>query len=396
MGKGRWLITSGAFISMIFLGISRTFLGTALPDIRSSLDLTILQAGTLTALLQLGFSVAVFVGGPLSDVFKKSAMLIVGCLLMGMSLILFGFSNWFWGNLIGMSLIGVGGGLIESSSNPLLIQLFPGRETTVMNLHHFFFATGSLVGPLIMGALLAKSISWRSTYMGFGIFVLVTFFFLLSRKISSPKGTERFEMKVIGSLMQEKIFLILFFTTFCVMGVQSGIGYWMVTFLKETRDFPITLASVSLSLFFACLAAGRLSTSYLITKFQDAVFLLGLLSLLSIALFISVFVPGKWAILLFGLCGLGHSGIFPCLLGLAGKFYSKNPGTAMGMIATGAGLGATVVPWLMSFISQITTLRTGFLSLEIFVVICLILMGTHFKKLKLAETRRRYDKDEGK
>ena len=113
MGKGLWLITSGAFISMIFLGISRTFLGPALPEIRSSLDLTILQAGTLTALLQFGFSVAVFVGGPLSDVFKKSVMLIVGCLLMGMSLILFGFSNWFWVNLIGMSLIGVGGGLIE-------------------------------------------------------------------------------------------------------------------------------------------------------------------------------------------------------------------------------------------------------------------------------------------
>src|SRR4030067_1753099 len=256
IGKSRWLITSGAFVSMSFLGMSRTFLGTALPAIRSSLDLTILQAATLTALLQLGFSIAVLVGGPISDIFKKQFILMLGCLLIGINLILFGFSEWFWINLFGITLIGVGGGLIESSSNPLLIQLFPGRETTLMNLHHFFFATGSLVGPLIMGALLAKSISWRATYMGFGIFVLVTFFFLLSRKISSPKGTERFEMKVIGSLMQEKIFLILFFTTFCVMGVQSGIGYWMVTFLKETRDFPISLASVSLSLFFALLADG--------------------------------------------------------------------------------------------------------------------------------------------
>ncbi len=67
MGDRRWIITSGAFISLSFLGMSRTFLGTALPAIRSSLDLTILQAGTLTALLQLGFSIAVFVGGPISD-----------------------------------------------------------------------------------------------------------------------------------------------------------------------------------------------------------------------------------------------------------------------------------------------------------------------------------------
>jgi hydrogenase/urease accessory protein HupE len=49
MGDGRWMIPLGAFISMSFLGMSRTFLGTALPWIRSSFDLNLLQAGTLTA-----------------------------------------------------------------------------------------------------------------------------------------------------------------------------------------------------------------------------------------------------------------------------------------------------------------------------------------------------------
>ncbi len=47
---------------------------------------------------------------------------------MGTNLLLFGFSEWFWLNLVGIAFIGIGGGLIESSSNPLLIQLFPGRE----------------------------------------------------------------------------------------------------------------------------------------------------------------------------------------------------------------------------------------------------------------------------
>jgi len=140
MPEKRWLITFGAFISMSFIGMSRTFLGTALPAIRSSFDLNILQAGTLTALLQLGFSIAVLVGGPISDIFKKQSVLLLGCLLIGINLILFGFSEWFWINLFGITLIGIGGGLIESSSNPLLIQLFPGRESTVLNLHHFFFA----------------------------------------------------------------------------------------------------------------------------------------------------------------------------------------------------------------------------------------------------------------
>jgi fucose permease len=187
--------------------------------------------------------------------------------------------------------------------------------------------------------------------------------------------------------MSEKTFLTLFFFTFFANGVQNGIGYWMVTFLKETKGVPIALASVSLSLFFACLAVGRLFSSYLITKFHEAIYLLGLISILFVALLISVFAPGKWAIPFFGLCGFAHSGIFPCLLGMAGKLYSKSPGTAMGMIATGAGLGAMVVPWLMSLVSQVTTLQIGFLSFEIFVMTSLILMGLNFKSLILAKSQ---------
>jgi len=370
---------------MSFIGMSRTFLGTALPAIRSSLELTILQAGTLTAFLQLGFTTAVFVGGPLSDILKKSSMLLLGCLLMGLNLVLFGFSDWFWISLAGAGLIGIGGGLIESSSNPLLIQLFPGKESTVMNLHHFFFAAGSLVGPLIMGALLVKSIPWQWGYMGFGLFVLVIFFFLAIQRISSPRyDKRRSKMEMIERLFKEKTFLVLFFITFFANGVQNGIGYWMVTFLKETKGVPIALASVSLSLFFTCLAVGRLFSSWLITKFHEVVYLLGLMSILFIALLIAVLTPSKWAVAFFGLCGFSLSGVFPCLLGMAGKLYSKSPGTAMGMIATGAGLGSMVVPWLMSLVSQEVNLLTGFLFFEFFVIACLTLMVINYKGLKLA------------
>lgn len=381
------MITSGAFVSMSFLGMSRTFLGTALPAIRSSLDLTILQAGTLTALLQLGFSIAVFVGGPFADVFKRSSILMLGCLLTGINLLLFGLSHWFWINVAAMGLIGIGGGLIEASSNPLLIQLFPGRESTVMNLHHFFFALGSLTGPLIMGLALAKSVPWQWAYVGFGLFVLVVFSFLLSQKISSPRGRmSRFEMSLTRELMAEKTFLILFFVTFVNAGVQNGIAYWLVTFLKEARGFPIALASATLFVFFACLALGRLSSSYVATKLQEATYLFFLLSLLFVGLLISSLAPGKWAIPFFGLCGLAHSGVFPTLLAMTGKLYPKNAGTAMGLIATGAGLGGVVVPWLMSLVSQMTTLQTGFLFAEIFVMSGFTLMGIHIRRLKQVRT----------
>ena len=380
--KAKWMVTSGAFISMSFLGMSRTFLGTALPAIRSSLELTILQAGTLTALLQLGFSAAVFIGGPISDVFKKSTVLMLGCLFMGINLILFGFSEWFWLNLTGIVFIGIGGGLIESSSNPLLIELFPGQESMVMQLHHFFFALGSLGGPLIMGAVLAKAIPWQWAYVGFGLFALSIFFFILLQKASTPQKKGGFEMRLVRNLMIEKTFLSLFFITFFNSGVQNGICFWMVTFLKETRGFPIALASTSLFLFFASVAMGRLFSSYLLTRLHETTYLLGLFSLLFVSLLFSIFAAGKWAILFFALSGLAQSAVFPSLLGMTGKIYSKIPGAAMGILATGAGLGSVVIPWLMSLISQLTNLKAGFLSFEVFVVLCVVLVGIQFHHLR--------------
>lgn len=382
MREKRWLITFGAFISMSFIGMSRTFLGTALPAIRSSLELNILQAGTLTALLQLGFSIAVLVGGPISDIFRKQFILMLGCLLIGINLILFGFSEWFWINLLGITLIGIGGGLIESSSNPLLIQLFPGRESMMLNLHHFFFALGSLAGPLIMGAVLVRAIPWQWAYIGFGLFALLIFLFLLLQKSSASRKKGSFETKQIKSLLGENTFLLLFLVTFFNSGVQNGITFWMVTFLKDIKGLPISLASYSLFAFFACLALGRLFTSYLITRFHETTYLLGLFSLLLIGLFFAVSSPGKWSIPFFALCGLGHSGVFPSLLGMTGKIYSELPGTAMGILATGGGLGSVVVPWLMSLVSQMTTLTSGFLSFEIFVILCIFLMGIQMKNLK--------------
>jgi MFS family permease len=224
MSRRHWLITSGAFISMSFLGMTRTYLGTALPSIRSSFDLSLIEAGALAALLQIGFATAVFVGGPLSDFLRKSVVLMAGCLIMGINLILFGVSNSFWINLLAMGLVGAGGGFIESGSNPLLIQLFPGRESMVMNLHHFFFAAGSLVGPLIIGTLLARSISWQWAYIGFGLFVLVIFTFFLSQKVSSPKGKEGFEIRVIGRLMKEKTFLSLFLPLYSTAVSREGLA----------------------------------------------------------------------------------------------------------------------------------------------------------------------------
>jgi fucose permease len=381
-GKGKKRITLGAFLCQGLLGMSRTFLGTALPAIRATFSLNLLQAGTFPALLQLGYSLAVFAGGPLSDTLEKRRMLATGALVIGLSLFLFGFSGWLWASLVCMALIGVAGGVIESSSNPLLVQLFRGRESSVMNIHHFFFAVGSLSGPLIVGAALAGGITWQAAYRIYGLAALLLSSILFLPGIPPIRSDQPFDRRGMGILLRDPAFLTLFAITFLSVGVQNGIAYWLVTFLKEAKGYSIGIASTSLSLYFVCLATGRLLTSYLITRVKETIYLLTLFSLVLITLAFIIALPGLGALPFIGLCGLAQAGVFPSLLGRAGRLYSNTPGTALGLIATGTGLGSMVIAWLISLVSQLAGLRVGFAFLEIACLLCVALMIDHIRRLR--------------
>lgn len=379
--QGKKRVTLGAFLSQALMGMSRTFLGTALPAIRATFDLNLLQAGTFPALLQMGFSLAVFAGGPLSDALEKRRMLAAGALLIGAGLLLFGCSGWLWLSLVWITLVGVAGGLIESASNPLLVQLFRGREASVMNIHHFFFAVGSLSGPLVVGAALAGGLTWQEAYRGYGLVALLISGVLLWPGIPPIRLDRPFDRQGMVALLSDPAFLTLFAITFLSVGTQNSIGYWLVTFLKDGKGYTIGLAGTALSLFFVCLAIGRLITSYLITRFSEPSYLLALFSLVLVTLAGVIAMPGVGAVPFIGLCGLAQAGVFPSLLGRAGRIYAGTPGTALGLIATGTGVGTMVIAWLVSLVAQFAGLRAGFLFLELAVGLSAILMLFHIRQL---------------
>jgi FHS family glucose/mannose:H+ symporter-like MFS transporter len=379
--EGKKRITLGAFLAQGLLGMSRTVLGTALPVIRATFDLNLLQTGTFPALLQLGFSLAVFAGGPLSDTLEKRRMLASGTLLIGLSLFLFGCSGWLWASLICLTLVGVAGGLIESSSNPLLVQLFRGRESSVMNIHHFFFAVGSLSGPLIVGAALAGGFTWQAAYRFYGLAALLISSVLFLPGIPPIRLDRPFDRHGMVTLLRDPAFLTLFAITFLSVGTQNSIAYWLVTFLKDGKGYSIGLAGTSLSLFFVCLAIGRLVTSYLITRFQETAYLLTLISLVLLTLALVIALPGTGALPFIGLCGLAQAGVFPSLLGRAGRLYSRTPGTALGLIATGTGVGSMIIAWLVSLVAQLAGLYAGFAFLDLVLGLCILLMIFHIRQL---------------
>jgi MFS family permease len=139
--------------------------------------------------------------------------------------------------------------MIVSSSSALLIRLYPGKEGRIMNLHHFFYAIGAIAGPLAMGYLLNQGWHWQSVYLVGGVLILALagpFAFIRKGEEEDRASLKR------GSLFQllrEKNLILLILITLLGVGTQNGIYFWLVSFLREVRSFPIFLAGLGLSLF---------------------------------------------------------------------------------------------------------------------------------------------------
>jgi len=379
-------LTLAAFSSLGMVGLYHTILGTALPAIRFSLQLGISQAGYLGSSAWLGFSIAIFAGGILSDVLRSQRVLMTACWMIGLSALLFG--RWEASLLNGLliGILGAGTGMIVSSSSALVLELFPGKQGRIINFHHSFYALGAIAGPFLMAYVLRQNSDWRWVYQGGGLFMLFIGGFFAVLPPHDPVKRKTWDSRSFLLLFREKTMILLMLIIFLSVGSQNGIYFWLVSFLKEVRSFPIFWAGLGLSLFSIGIGIGRLLSGWVVSKIGITTALSLLLLLLMGSLFFLLRITtGPWIWVSCFMAGVGCSGLFPGLLTLGGIHFPHLSGTAIGILGTAAGIGSTLMPWSMSWVSQDATLKRGFLFVLFSALLTFILLSFSFKRLRLIE-----------
>jgi len=387
--QNRSLITGATFTALGLVGMSYTFLGTSLPSVRSFLNIGIERAGMLTAFLQLGFAITNIVGGILSDRMRREKVLMAGCVCLGFAALLFGILPRYSFTLFVTTCMGIGAGLILSSSNSLLVGLYPERKGGILNLHHVFFAVGSLTGPLIMGHLIASQIRWQYGFSGLGLFLFcLSLFFIFAR---TPKivARNKVSMDQVRNLLGQKDFIVLILVCFLAIGAQFALLFFTVTYLKEAKGFSIGIASIALSVLLVFLGIGRLTCSWLSSRIQNSKIILALLSFFLITLIVAWKGEGWTSGIGLILSGLACSGVFPSLLALTGTLFHEVTGTALGILAMMSGLGGMSVCWATALISQRTSLAFGFIAFIISSMTSLVLFGVYYSHFLREEDGKR-------
>ena len=361
MIQSRRVITGPTFLSLGLMGAFFACWGTTLPALRSFLQIDIERAATLTAYGQASHAIFCLLGGMFSDLIRRDRVLMVGCLVLGSGVILLGSFMSFPFNVVLTLWMGIGSGLILSSSNALLVGLYPERRGSIMNFHHGFFGVGSFLSPLVMGRLLSHGNRWPWGYDGLGVLLLaVSAFFLFTRVPSVPsQGVHRFA-RDLRTLVTSPRFLVLIMMGFLAVGTQFAVMFLSVTFLVEVKGLTIFQASLVLSSFFLCLLLGRLASGSLALGVLNSHLIMLLLGFQVTSLFVVWQGSGWVSAAALTVSGLACSAIFPCLLALTGTLFFEVAGTSLGILATMNSLGGMTIIWVSGLLSQRVSVTFGF------------------------------------
>ena len=311
-----------------------------------------------------------------------------------------------------------------------MVQLFPERRGTFLNLHHLCFSIASMLAPLLTSGLLSAGRRWDAVYhlLGGGAF-LVALFFLFTKtgvpaagpagdgtasaaQASNPdplslqddvsavctpcdrphRRAPSSSQRLFGNyhrMLEDRRFLTLVAANTLAIATQFATIYLMILFMTRTRGMAIPSASLLLSAYFVLIAAGRLACSALIARQPVTRIVLVLLTLLAASLLVGWLTRGPLSMTCFALTGLACSGLMPSLLALASHLLpAEVSGSAIGLLSMFGGVGGMALTWLTAWIAGTIGLNLAFLAVILVAFAALGYFALMRSRFQAVEERR--------
>lgn len=345
----RGVITASTFLTMFLVGVGTAVIGAASKNIGLSAP----QIGLMIALQNLGFLFSVLVAGALADTVRKTVLLSIASIILGISFSLFYVWPGFVVNLVIMIVIGIGMGAYEGVADILLLEIHRKRQNLYISVNHFFVTFGEL---MITVYLIFLQMQWRRSILQAGIAAgVLAVIFILSK--TEPRVdtagvkplSERFRL-----MKEQKGTAGLFLLTLCAVGIELGIIGILTAFLVDLRGFNLISSKIGLAVLLGGIAGGRLLTGFISRQEKLTSYLIGLYGLtflFSAALFTFTLPAGAVYVLMF-LLGVTISGTFPIIISITGVRYKEIAGTVLGIVKLGIPVGGIVIPLLVTLISN--------------------------------------------
>jgi fucose permease len=343
-GRSLSLIAVCAFLS---LGLPDGVLGVAWPSMRQSFGLPMSQLGVLLGAAMVGYLASSFASGALVARIGLGRVLAVSSAATAASAGIYGLAP-AWGVVVGGAVVaGLGAGAIDAGVNAFAATRLPPRLTSWL---HASYGVGATLGPLLAGAVLTTTGSWRVAYglIGTTLAAMTVAFVRTADRWTLDPGTARSAAAATGlteALRQPAVWRSagLFFV---YGGLEVGAGQWTYSWLVEGRNVAGGVAAAWLAVYWGSLTAGRVILGALTTRLGVERLLRGSLAGLPVGILVlwAGLGPAAGAAGL-ALLGLALAPIYPLLIATTpGRVGARHATHAVGCQVAAFYLGTAALP----------------------------------------------------
>jgi MFS family permease len=161
-------------LASLIPSITVATLGISLPEIRETLSLSEIQAGSLFSAIFIVAMVSSSVAGRISDRIGRKTVLVVGVASLSLGFALSGLSHSYALMLGLLGFAGLGYGIITPSLYSLMSDLLPDRRGLGASFVSVSYGTGGLVGPILASSIIAKA-GWQASFFSLGFIGMIFF-----------------------------------------------------------------------------------------------------------------------------------------------------------------------------------------------------------------------------
>ena len=345
------LIISLACATFLVCGLWNGAIGPVLTELAAKSSSPLTAVGGVITFLFLGALVAQLVTGPIIDNLGIKGVLITSLILLSIGIVGFTFARSLTSIFIFFLIAGLGQGAQNLAINLIVSNTFREKNTTYLNLLHFFFGLGAFSGP----AFVSLSISLKASpftlhWATSGLYALTAVVFVLFYKNQKPQPTQQpgDRENEKGLLYRSPLLWVLGFFLLVYVASEYGLGSWSTAFMGVAAGMSVEKAALVTSAYWGVFTLGRLSGTFISRKLsiikQLSVSVIGaLLCGIAFVLVVHDKIPMIVAMVAIAFC-LGP--IFPTLMALTARAFPGAQGKAVGLVSAMSSVGGLSLPLL--------------------------------------------------
>lgn len=332
---------------LLAIGVTFSLAGVATKDIAVSFAVDTAVVGYVFTLFSVGYSLAILGNGFLLErvavgretaVAAAVAMAAVAAATLLTSLAAFAAA---------ILVYGLGMGVLCSVGYHYVVSLYDeAARAAKLNMLNFFFGAGSVAGPILAGQALQQGAQWQQVFLATVPLLAVTaaggLAFPYNARPARPAAEEA------GEAGWGRAVYVLGLALLCYVISEMVFTYWVVTYMMERLAMEVATASLSLSVFWALMATGRLAAGTLIARLGIRRYILAS-ALVATAAFAALLAAGSPtpALGLVAVMGAGYSGLYATILSY-GTLQASRPSSKLTTFFLTIGAGGGILAFLLS------------------------------------------------